>query len=75
MADAVDADPSFNSPTQIGGMYLEECYIRAHGLSTNANNTVVAENTVISFARVVPVDTEPRGQGTPLQGAVAGPAG
>lgn len=69
LADAIDADPTFDSPTQIGGMYLEECYVRAHGISTNANNTVVAENTVISFARVVPVDTEPRGS---LEGAVSG---
>ena len=72
LADAIDVDPTFNSPTQIGGMYLEECYVRAHGISTNANNTVVAENTVITFARVVPVDTEPRGS---LEGSVAGIAG
>ena len=72
LADAIDADPTFNSPTQIGGMYLEECYILAEGISTNANNTVVAKNTVISFARVVPVDTEPR---VGLEGSVSGIAG
>ena len=55
LADANQPDRDLNEPNQIGGMYLEECYVRAYGLTANANNTVVAENTVITFARVVPV--------------------
>lgn len=57
LADARDEDRDLDSANQIGGMYLEECYVRAYGLTSNANNTIVAENTVITFSRVLPVRT------------------
>lgn len=53
-----EGDLSASSNNQIAGMYLEECYVRAYGLSVNANNTVVSENTVITFARVVPIERQ-----------------
>ena len=58
LSDALETDRELTNSGQIGGMYLEECYIRAHGLTSNANNTVVAENAVITFSRVIPMPTD-----------------
>jgi hypothetical protein len=39
-----------------GGMYLENCYIPSHTMSCNAQGTIIQEQAMFDFERVVPVN-------------------
>ena len=48
-------DNELQSTDQIGAVYLEECYIRTHALSLNANQVVVGENVTLTYDDMVPM--------------------
>lgn len=39
-----------------GGMYLENCYIPSHSISCSAQGTIIQEQAMFDFERVVPVN-------------------
>ena len=55
------SNPSFGN---IGGIYLEECYVRMHSMNTNANNSIIAENVSMTAKRVMPIKGKEGGTGS-----------
>jgi len=49
------ASNALTGSEQIGSVYLEEAYIRAHSLALNANQVVVGENVTLTFDNMVPL--------------------